>query len=43
MLCFLGYNYQSSRWYEASYKLLNKDYKKEKLLVIIKKYFFKEI
>ena len=27
----LGYNYQSSRWYEASYKLLNKDYKKRKI------------
>ena len=23
----LGYNYQSSQWYEASYKLINKDYK----------------
>ena len=23
----LGYNYQSSKWYEASYKILNKDYK----------------
>tara|TARA_B100000886_G_scaffold338665_1_gene302044 strand:- start:489 stop:1325 length:837 start_codon:yes stop_codon:yes gene_type:complete len=27
----LGYNYQSSRWYEASYKLLNKDYNKRKI------------
>ena len=26
----LGYNYQSSKWYEASYKLLNKNYKKNK-------------
>ena len=26
----LGYNYQSSKWYEASYKILNKDYKKKK-------------
>ena len=26
----LGYNYQSSKWYEASYKLLNKNYKKKK-------------
>ena len=25
----LGYNYQSGKWYEASYKLLNKDYKKK--------------
>ena len=24
----LGYNYQSSRWYEATYKIFNKDYKK---------------
>ena len=24
----LGYNYQSSEWYEASYKIINKDYKK---------------
>ena len=23
----LGYNYQSSEWYEASFKILNKDYK----------------
>ena len=25
----LGYNYQSGKWYEASYKLLNKDYEKK--------------
>ena len=25
----LGYNYNSSKWYENSYALLNKDYKKE--------------
>jgi len=24
----LGYNYQSSKWYEATYKILNKDYEK---------------
>ena len=24
----LGYNYQSSEWYEESYKILNKDYVK---------------
>ena len=24
----LGYNYQSSKWYEASYKILNSDYEK---------------
>ena len=27
----LGYNYKSSKWYEQSYKILNSDYKKEKL------------
>ncbi len=27
----LGYNYRSSKWYEASYKILNKDYKSAKL------------
>ena len=25
----LGYNYNSSKWYENSYALLNKDYQKE--------------
>ena len=41
----LGYNYQSSKWYEESYKLLNKDYvkiskrkNKEKEESIIKKF-----
>ena len=24
----LGYNYQSSKWYEATYKIINKDYVK---------------
>ena len=24
----LGYNYQSSRWYDATYKIFNRDYKK---------------
>ena len=28
----LGYNYQSSEWYEASYKIMNKDYKKRKFV-----------
>ena len=28
----LGYNYQSSKWYEASYKIINKDYKKKNLV-----------
>ena len=27
----LGYNYKSSEWYEASYKLLNKEYKIKKI------------
>ncbi len=27
----LGYNYQSSKWYERSYKILNKEYKKTKI------------
>ena len=26
----LGYNYQSSKWYEASYKILNQDYDRKK-------------
>ena len=29
----LGYNYQSSKWYEQSYKILNKDYEKEKIKI----------
>ena len=29
----LGYNYQSSQWYEASYKILNKNYEPIKLKV----------
>ena len=29
----LGYNYQSSQWYEASYKILNTDYEKKKISV----------
>ena len=43
----LGYNYQSSDWYEASYKLINKNYETKKISqkedkeTIIKK--FKEI
>ena len=27
----LGYNYQSSQWYEASYKILNTDYERKKI------------
>ena len=29
----LGYNYNSSEWYKQSYKILNKDYKIQKLKV----------
>ena len=32
----LGYNYNSSKWYENSYSLLNKDYKKEQAKLIEK-------
>ena len=32
----LGYNYNSSKWYENSYSLLNKDYKKEQAKLIKK-------
>ena len=27
----LGYNYQSSEWYEKSYKILNKNYEKPRI------------
>ena len=27
----LGYNYKSSMWYEASYRIVNKDYKIKKI------------
>ena len=33
----LGYNYQSSKWYERSYKILNKDYKKTEISKDLKK------
>ena len=33
----LGYNYQSSDWYERSYKILNSNYKKTELKKDIKK------
>ena len=29
----LGYNYQSSKWYEASYKILNKNYQKQTKII----------
>ena len=32
----LGYNYNSSEWYQQSYKLLNKDYKIPKKKIIKK-------
>ncbi len=33
----LGYNYQSSQWYEASYRILNKDYEKQEKVSKVKK------
>mgnify|MGYP001257651450 FL=1 len=33
----LGYNYNSSQWFEQSYKILNKDYKIKKKKVETKK------
>ena len=36
----LGYNYQSSKWYEASYKILNKNYKKKKKKIKRKRNIF---
>ena len=41
----LGYNYNSSQWFERSYKVLNKDYKIEKEKIATKKdsSFFKKI
>ena len=33
----LGYNYQSSDWYERSYKILNKNYKKPEIKKDLKK------
>jgi outer membrane protein assembly factor BamD len=32
----LGYNYQSSKWYEQSYSVFNKKYKKNKMKKIKK-------
>ena len=37
MLLYLDYNYQSSEWYERSYKILNKNYKKPKIKKDLKK------
>ncbi len=39
----LGYNYNSSEWFEQSYKILNKDYKIEKKIVDNDDGFFKNI
>ena len=33
----LGYNYQSSEWYERSYKILNKNYEKKEINKDLKK------
>ena len=29
----LGYNYQSSKWYEASYKIFDQNYERDKVLI----------
>ena len=34
---YLGYNYQSSEWYERSYKILNKNYEKKEIKKDLKK------
>ena len=40
----LGYNYNSSEWFEQSYKVLNKNYKIPKKETVEKKHsFFKKI
>ena len=39
----LGYEYQSSEWYEASYKILNKDYEKKKINSKMKKTIIKNL
>ena len=33
----LGYNYQSSEWYEKSYKIMNKNYEKKVITKDLKK------
>ena len=38
----LGYNYRSSEWYEASYKLLNKNFKNKILIKDDKKKLLKK-
>ena len=40
----LGYNYNSSEWFEQSYKILNRDYDIKKQIVVKKeRNFFKKI
>ena len=40
----LGYNYNSSEWFEQSYKILNRDYDiKKQVVVKNEKNFFKKI
>ena len=39
----LGYNYQSSKWYEKSYKIFNKKYKSKLELKKEKKRYVKKI
>ncbi len=39
----LGYNYKSSKWYEKSYAVFNKDYERKKIKSEKKKKFFKKV
>ena len=36
----LGYNYNSSKWFEQTYVILNKDYKLPKLMILVIKIVF---
>ena len=38
----LGYNYQSSQWYEASFKVINREYDKSKKPKVEKKTILKK-
>ena len=39
----LGYNYKSSKWYEKSYAVFNKDYERKRIKSEKKKKFFKKV
>ena len=39
----LGYNYKSSKWYEKSYAVFNKDYERKRIKTEKKKKFFKKV